>query len=275
MLANKYFINNLVGKGKFGKVYSGHRIKTNEQVAVKIEDADSPIKLLKNETCILNYLYHNGCRKIPFIYWFGNCESSPCLVMSFYEMSLVEYASIRIAKELSTIKSMIKEIVNILKSIHDSHVIHRDVKPQNFMIKNEEIYLVDFGLSTVFIDDSKKHIPETKTMYGIIGTPKYISIHLHEGSVASRRDDIISCGYIYLYLILEGHLPWENLPELGDTEYDENHIMHNKNRERARQKSLTNIQNYCFDIDESVVSYLKYAYSISFSERPNYENLIS
>jgi serine/threonine protein kinase len=274
MLANKYFINNVIGKGKFGKVYSGYRIKTNEIVAIKIENSNSPIQLLKNETCILNYLYHNGCRKIPFIHWYGNYESNPCLVMSYYETSLFDYASNAIL-ETSNVKSIIKKIINILKSIHDSHVIHRDIKPQNFMLKGDEIYLVDFGLATAFIDDSKKHIPERISNHGIIGTPKYISIHLHEGSVASRRDDVISCGYIYMFLLLDCHLPWENLPDSGHAEYEENHILHNKNRERARQKSWNHIHEYCSKIDASVVDFLKHAYTLSFTERPNYENLIS
>ena len=287
MIANKYVIKSLIGKGKFGKVYSGQYMKTEETVAIKIELSNSPVKLLKNETSVLNYLYHSGCRKIPFVFWYGNYELHPCLVMTWYEMTLSGYIESEKTIDDIRIKNIVTKIVSILKSVHDSHIIHRDIKPQNFMIKRGDVFLVDFGLASVFIDDSNIHFPETTGNVCILGTPKYMSIYLHKGINASRRDDVISCGYIYLFLLLGGHLPWENLPDDKDiqsshtlpknahAEYEENHIFHYKNEERARQKSWNNLNlNYKTQY-ESFVSFIEKVYNIGFSQRPPYDYLIS
>lgn len=278
MISNKYIVTKLLGKGKFGKVYSGKYIKTGETVAVKIENVDSNIKLLKNETAILNYLYHNGCRKIPFVYWYGIHENSPSLVMSCYEMSLSDYIINNNIIDNNVIdkKIIISKIIGIIKSVHDAYIIHRDIKPQNFMFKNGDLYLVDFGLATTYVDGEKNHIQESYGNNNILGTPKYISIYLHEGHSSSRRDDIISCGYVYLFLLLNGHLPWENLPDIEENiEYNEGHILHYKNQERARQKSWKNIGDICQDIgSDSLAAFFSKIQTIKFQDRPNYEELI-
>jgi len=274
MIANNYSIKKLIGKGKFGNVYLGGCSKTSEQVAIKIESSKSPVQLLKNETSILNYLYHNGCRKIPFIYWYGKHETNPCLIMTCYDVALCDYVASQAMDDVRVVIIM-QKIINILKGVHDSSIIHRDIKPQNFMIKNGDLYLVDFGLATVFMDESKNHIKETRNNMNILGTPKYSSIHLHDGIAASRRDDIISCGYVYLFLLLGGHLPWENLPDaLDPTEYEESHILHYKNQERARQKSWTCLRIICQDRCTGLVRFFENVYSIGFSDRPKYDDLV-
>ena len=53
---NKYIVQSVIGEGKFGKVYKGYNIKTQEPVAIKLEDKGTPYKLLKRETSIMKYL---------------------------------------------------------------------------------------------------------------------------------------------------------------------------------------------------------------------------
>jgi serine/threonine protein kinase len=271
---NKYKILEEIGKGKFGRVYSGKHVRTGELVAIKIEDVDSDIKLLKNETTVLNYLYHNGCKKIPLVYWYGNYELNTCLIMTYYDTSLYDY-TISKSPDPSRSKIIVSKIVNVIKNVHDSQIIHRDIKPQNFMIKGGELYLIDFGLATVYADDSKIHIPEKRDNMNILGTPKYSSIFIHEGSSPSRRDDIISCGYIYLFLLLGGSLPWENLPDIiQNYEYNESHIFNYKNQERFRQKSWSNLEKICQQLNSSLVYFFNNAYSLRYEDRPKYGELI-
>ena len=106
------------------------------------------------------------------------------------------------------------KMITILQTIHNIGVIHRDIKPQNFMMKNEEIFLIDFGLSTIFVDEDLKHIEPNNESTFIIGTPKFISLHIHNGKDASRRDDIISLMYLYIYMINDLSLPWENVKHI-------------------------------------------------------------
>ena len=100
-----------------------------------------------------------------------------------------------------------KKCLNVLKSIHQHGVLHRDIKPQNFMIKHDDIYLIDFGLSIFYIDENDRHI-EKQDSENVVGTPKYISYFNHNGEPNSRRDDLLSLGYMIL-LLINGSLSWE------------------------------------------------------------------
>ena len=212
-----YNIGKLLGKGKFGAVYSG-KSTTGECVAIKFEpmvsSQNKQFNGLRRETTVLNYLYHAGCRQIPNVYWFGVYNSSPCLVMTCYECSLHDLGQIPI----HSANSFLKQMNTILDCIHSHSVIHRDIKPHNFMIKNKELFIIDFGMA-IFEPDS------ANTTH-IIGTPSYISINIHEGKPATQNDDKLSLQYIYLYLT-EG-LPWANYKYESDI--DAMHILHPKNQ---------------------------------------------
>ena len=67
MINNKYIIEKTIGKGQFGIVYKGSHLKTREPIAIKMESISSPIKLLKNETTIINYLSTHNVKNIPII----------------------------------------------------------------------------------------------------------------------------------------------------------------------------------------------------------------
>ena len=84
------------------------------------------------------------------------------------------------------------KIIDILEPIHGLGVLHRDLKPQNFMMRNDELYLIDFGLSTVYMDEKYNICPKRPDSLEILGTPKFVSIRIHEGKDPSRSDDCIS-----------------------------------------------------------------------------------
>lgn len=62
IIGRRYQVLTKLGEGKFGIVYKGRNIATNQSVAIKTESSGSPNRLLKNETTILKYLYDQGCR---------------------------------------------------------------------------------------------------------------------------------------------------------------------------------------------------------------------
>lgn len=286
IINNKYIIEQNIGKGQFGSVYKGHHKKTRELIAIKIELSNSPIKLLKNETTILNYLRNSGCRNIPLVHWFGLFSNNTCLIMSLYDYSLYDFI---IKKEMSInqIQYIILNCIEIIENIHNCFVLHRDIKPQNFMIKNNEIFIIDFGFSTFYIGDDKKHLP-MKNMdkqytehSAIIGTPKYVSPNIHNGITPSRRDDLISIGYIIIYL-LNKTLAWDILPNFENNDnYDIINILHPKNIYIKELKTIENIEKMllCHDdinkrkINQILLYYIKYCYSLSYEEEPNYNSI--
>ena len=269
MIVNKYIINSKIGKGQFGKIYKGKYKKTNENIAVKFEDIDSEIKLLKHETTILNYLFNKGSKNTPYVYWYGIYKKYYGLIIPYYDCTL-DYYLIHNEISKNNIIKMISKMINILQTIHNIGVIHRDIKPQNFMIKNEEIFLIDFGLSTIFVDEYLKHIEPKNDSSFIIGTPKFISLHIHNGKDASRRDDVISLMYLYLYMNNDLQLPWENVQDRQD-EYSPHHILHFKNQERKRMKELFQKNIYENTKERKIFNYI---YLIEFKENPLYQWLI-
>jgi serine/threonine protein kinase len=274
LIGKRYNLYEKLGNGKFGSVYKGKHYKNNTDVAIKFENIQSNIKLLRHETTILKYLYEQDTRNIPAVHWFGTYRENTCLVMSLYDCSLYDYIITKEKLSISKINSIIYQIVNVLSSIHDNGVIHRDIKPQNIMVKAGELYLIDFGFSTFFIDDDGEHVNDGCSE-DIIGSPKYVSYNIHSGSMSSRRDDLISLGYLYLFLH-ERRLPWENIEDdiTIQDEYNETSIYHSKNILRLEMKKLSNVRLTSDTLDTSLQNYLKYTYNLKYEELPNYEAIL-
>ena len=89
------------------------------------------------------------------------------------------------------------------KKIHEQCFIHRDIKPENFALgslkHSKRIYLIDFGFTKKYIDSNGDHI-KLKRYKFLIGTRRYVSLNTHKGLEQSRRDDMESLGYLFLYL---------------------------------------------------------------------------
>ena len=275
LIANKYCIEKCIGSGTFGNVYKGKNQKSQEYVAIKLEDKRTSYKLLKRETSILKYLYEQQCRFIPSVFWFGDLGDSMGLIMTYYEGSLSDYINTKTVTE-NKINNIMIQCIRILESVHNSLVIHRDIKPHNFMLKNGEIYLIDFGLATFYVDDNRMHISNSINEQ-ITGTPKYISQFIHDGNTPSRRDDIISLGYMYIFLYAH-ELPWDSVynDDTHDPKYtSEIHTLHTKNIQRNQMKSIDNIFKVCGNINERIPVFFKNCYNIEYIEEPKYDFICS
>ena len=252
-IGHRYQVLTKLGEGKFGIVYQGRNITTNQSVAIKTESLGSPIRLLKNETTILKYLYDQGCRCVPIVYWYGVHIDTTCLVFSCFTVSLYDYFHIRHIDSEKR-KSIMRTCIEMIESIHQHFVLHRDIKPHNFMIRDGELFLIDFGLATFYVDSCGKHIEDAMSE-DLTGTPRYMSYNVHCGHRASRRDDLVSLGYIYLWVI-NGELPWQKF--VTDKE----------------MKSWDIIENLVLDADAKLHAYLEYCYRIPYEGSPLYGELI-
>lgn len=115
---------------------------------------------------------------------------------------------------MKTILMLADQMINCIEYVHSKNLIHRDLKPDNFLmgIKNQsnKVFFVDYGLAKPYVDPStKKHIKYRKDR-NQTGTDRYMSINTHLGLEQSRRDDMESLGYILIYF-KRGSLPWKGL----------------------------------------------------------------
>ncbi len=271
-------IHNEIGQGKFGTVYLGTYMSTKEKVAIKCEHLENEIKILKHETHILHYLYKEGCRSVPFVYWFGTFNNHISLVMTYYDCSIDQY----IKQKISTTKTpiifmykIIQKCIQLLELVHSFGIVHRDVKPENIMIKKNQFFLIDFGMSTFYKDGANQHIPQIEKQ-NIIGSPLYISYFVYTGCEPVRRDDLISLGYMMMQW-LQNILPWDvrkndidpNQPSM----YSRTHILHPYNVYISKKKEWQYISTYLI-ANDPLFTYLRYCYRIPFHGTPDYIDLI-
>ena len=217
----------------------------------------------------------------------GSESGSECEMQSSDENSSSDNSNIHSLDYKYYLKDVLKymiSIVEIIEKIHEKGVIHRDIKPENFMISESRIQdnhtdqsdptnptdqvikkvnIIDFGLSRIYIKEDV-HIPN-KADSSIVGTMRYISTHIHEGNVYSRRDDIISILYVIIYL-LKGKLPWCSLKiEPGDKRTKAEIVY--------EVKKQTPIPILCSGLPSIFERMLTYAYKINFEEKPDYTYL--
>ena len=193
--------------------------------------------------------------------------------MSLFECSLFSYTKEQIIS-IDMANDLLQQAISTIEFIHDKKVLHRDIKPQNWMLKGGVLYLIDFGLSTFYVDDCGEHIPIKNNKTDILGSPKYCSTHIHDGIEPSRRDDLISLGYTYIYLA-GGELPWDVVPsEKTDEPFDEIDIRHYKNKQRRRMKDLGHLTSLFANSGSPILPFFDYCYSLSYEERPKYKRLM-
>ena len=76
-----------------------------------------------------------------------------------------------------------------MQFLHENSILHRDIKPENFVLGTSEqqnkIFMIDFGMAKKFISKAGVHITYSENNE-LIGTPRYASLHAHQGHEQSR-----------------------------------------------------------------------------------------
>lgn len=262
MINNKYKLLNKIGEGSFGSIYKAENYRTREEVAIKVEPISNGTTLLKNESKIYQYLLGTNC--IPQVKWYGKDEINYYMVIPLLGKSLQQ---LLIEKRVFSLKLILQigiQILYLLKAIHEKGLLHRDIKPDNFLLgidsEKNKLFLIDFGLCKTYIKHDK-HI-EMRENKGLIGSLTYASINAHEKCELSRRDDLESLGYMLVYFWL-GHLPWREID-----------FTKNPNADISIIDLKTRIINDVI-IPSVLKDYIKYVRNLNFEEEPKYDLLIN
>ena len=266
MLNKKFFSKfrtiKKLGESSFGKVYKAEY--NNEYYALKFENKKKGQTLLENEATIMTYLKGPN---IPLIKSFGYSGDYNILVMQLLDKSLEDIFNKRTKFSVKTTCMLGYQMVTVLQYIHDRHIIHRDIKPDNFVMganeNNAHLYLLDFGLA------KKYRSSRTLIQYPLIkkkkltGTARYASIHALEEMEQSRRDDLESVGYVLMYF-LRGGLPWQGLKIRSKED---------RYKKILAKKKETTPEELCKGFPDEFRQFVSYTRNLEYTQQPDYNML--
>jgi HAMP domain-containing protein/predicted Ser/Thr protein kinase len=209
--ANRYRIEQILGRGGMGVVYKAIDQQLDEVVAIKTLPGDvmtrSPedLERFKREIRLARKITH---RNVLRTYDYGEAEGVYFISMEFvrgYTLSeLLDEAPQRQMPSRASV-GITRQICRGLNAAHEQGIIHRDIKPQNVLIDAKgEVKLMDFGIARL------AESPEGVTQAGlIVGTPHYMSPEQVQGKQLDARSDVYSMG-VLIYEMLTGHRPFES-----------------------------------------------------------------
>jgi casein kinase 1 len=266
MVGGKYKLGGKLGHGSFGDIYRGMNVQTNEEVAIKLELARSKHRQLFYEVKL--YKLFQGGVGIPNVHWYGVEGEYNVMVMDLLGPSLEDLFNFCGRQfSLKTVLMLADQMLQRLEYIHTKLFIHRDIKPDNFLMGMKRnaslVYVIDFGLAKRYRDPkTHEHIPYRENK-NLTGTARYASVNAHLGIEQSRRDDLTALGYVFMYF-LRGSLPWQGLKAANKkAKYD-----------RITEKKIsTTVDSLCRGYSQEFATYLNYCRSLHFEDKPDYAYL--
>lgn len=177
IVGSRYKIGSKIGCGSFGEIYSVTDTLTGLKLAAKAERIEASHPQLKFENQVYKLTPH--AEGIPKVYWCGVSGKCNVMIMELLGQSLETLFSICGRKfSLKTVILIAIQLIQRLQHLHEYRFIHRDVKPDNFLIglnkASNLLYIIDMGLCKQYLTDSG-HIP-FKCNKRLTGTPRYASI---------------------------------------------------------------------------------------------------
>ena len=261
----KYKPEKKLGEGSFGKIYSAVNVTDGEHYALKMENKESGQNLLESEAYFLCYLRGYG---IPSVKSYGFSGNYNIMVMELLGKSLEDlFQDYKRKFSLKTVCLLAQQMLERMEFIHNKHIIHRDIKPDNFVIgvnnKSEIVYILDFGLAKKYRSSRTLQHIKFNINKKLTGTARYASINALRGCEQSRRDDLEAIGYVLMYF-LRGSLPWQGL------KVDRKEDRYKKIYEK---KKATSPEELCSGFPPELAEYVRYTRNLEFEQNPDYNYL--
>ncbi len=264
ILFKKYQVMEKLGEGSFGEVYLGKTIYNGEFVAIKSEQKKSGKSALESEAFILEYIKGFG---IPEVLSFGRTKHFRVLVEPLLGENLFDiFNKVQGKLSIEEICLIAIQVLERIEFVHSKGYIHRDIKPDNFMIGKKDknvIYIIDFGLSTKYISSKTNNHIKFTNIGKFTGTLRFASPNALRGGQQSRKDDLISIGYMIIYF-MKKVLPWQLIKARN---MKERHILIYKMKKAYSPEKL------CHSLPKQMTEYMNYVQNLSFDQNPSYKYL--
>lgn len=211
-----YRILSQIGVGGMGEVYLAEDSRLNRKVALKILPTtvaaqEDRMKRFVQEAKAASALNHPN---ILTIYEIGQFDSTNFIATEYIEGQTLRTQMARTQMPLSNVLDIAIQMASALTTAHAAGIIHRDIKPDNVMIRSDGIAKVlDFGLAKLTLTPSSEVDADAKTRSlvrtdpgSVMGTASYMSPEQARGLEVDARTDIFSFGVV-LYEMVTGTLP--------------------------------------------------------------------
>ncbi len=205
MIADRYMIVKHIGSGGMADVYVAMDTLLNREVAVKVlrgELSNDPVALLRfqREAQASCALIHPN---IVEIYDVGEDNGAHFLVMEYIRgKTLKQLIHLRGALAIDEAVAIMKQLVSATHEAHKRGIIHRDIKPQNVLVKDDgTIKMVDFGIA---LAHDALQLTQSDS---VMGSVHYLAPELAKGEQATVQSDIYALGIVFFEL-LSGQVPF-------------------------------------------------------------------
>lgn len=210
----RYQIKELIGEGAMASVYRVYDPEINRNLALKILKSDFNVddeylSRFMREAKAAGALTHSN---IVTVYDVGKFEGCPYILME-----LLNYGDLKqllVEKKTLSVKETLIIALQLAKALHYAHeagIVHRDIKPDNIMMMEDQVSIkvADFGIARISESEEAQ-----KTQVGsVLGTPRYMSPEQALGHDIDGRTDLYSVG-VLLYEMLSGEKAFD-APNLG------------------------------------------------------------